>query len=334
MRATIFFALFILLFLVVSNNYAQELTLTTTTANTTASKSIIEMAELNGNPNAIIIATPLGNTATINPHPIGAWYYNGKWNIFNTDHANMAIGAQFKVQYFNQPDTNHFLHIVTKENLKGESSYIDNPALNNNPNALFKIFQNHAPDNRTASLNKFDAKAEYDATAGKWTIKNINGERLFPNTAYNVVIFPNSPKLSVQIPELTIRATASTPSTETPLSVATNVQTDATMVFPTPAPLTVVAREQNFPVQIGGNIALSAGRCYQPVATYTNPNVLITDTVIVNGQAPDNGVSLSWSAAVDNGSVKISVCNTNPSSSGVSGAIFVQGRKMNILVLR
>jgi|GEM_PF-5775580 len=333
MRATIFFALFIIM-LIVSNSYAQEITFTTTKTNLVASKATIEMAGLANNPNAIIVATPIGDAEKLNPHPIGAWYYNDKWNIFNTDHANLPIGLQFKVEVFLKPDANHFLHLVTKENLNGVSSYLDNPALNNNPNAQFKIFQNHAPDNRTASLNKFEAKAEYDTIVGKWMIKNVNGERLYPNTAYNVVISPNSPKLSVQIPELTIRATTSTPSTETPLSVVTNVQTDAAMVFPTPQPLIVVAREQNFPVQIGGNIALSAGRCYQPVAVYTNPNVLITDTVIVNGQSPDNGVSLSWSAAVDNGSVKISVCNTNPASSGVTGAIFVQGRKMNILVLR
>lgn len=185
----IIIGLIILTILTAINSLAQqEISLTTTRENLTASKATIDMAGLAGSPEAIIIATPLGETARLNPHPIGAWYYNEKWNIFNTDHANMTVGLKFKVEVFLRPDANHFLHIIKKDNLIGGESYIDSPILNDNPKAKVQIFQNHAPDNRSGSLNKYQANAEYNPTSGKWYIKNINGEQLIPNTAYNIIV--------------------------------------------------------------------------------------------------------------------------------------------------
>ena len=72
--------LVLFLVLTASDGFGQKITLTTTSAN--------------------IVATPTGNTARLNPHPIGAWYYNDKWNIFNTDHANLSVGLNFKIEVF------------------------------------------------------------------------------------------------------------------------------------------------------------------------------------------------------------------------------------------
>ena len=189
MKAKIILGLIMILALAVLSSYAQELTLTTTNANTVSSKSSIDLPGLTGNPLAIIVATPVGDTAALNPHPVGAWYYSGKWNIFNTDHAVMPIGSKYKVQFFLEPGPNQFLHLITQQNLGNEGSYIDNPALNNNPNAQLVILQNHAPDNRAGYyLNRFEAKTAYSSTTGKWYIANINGQPLNRNTAYNVVI--------------------------------------------------------------------------------------------------------------------------------------------------
>ena len=158
---------------------AQEFTLTTSYANIISSKALIDLPGLSGNSNAIIVATPLGNTSTSNRHPVGAWYYAGKWNIFNCDHAALIPGLTYKVQYFLKPDANQFLHLVTKQNLGKEGSYIDNGALNSNPNAQFIIFQNHSPEVRQgSSLNSFEVRAGYSKDARKWYITNIAGERL------------------------------------------------------------------------------------------------------------------------------------------------------------
>jgi len=51
------------------------------------------MPGLSGNPLAIIVATPLGDTELLNPNPLGAWYYAEKWNINNTNGAVMPPGA-------------------------------------------------------------------------------------------------------------------------------------------------------------------------------------------------------------------------------------------------
>jgi hypothetical protein len=169
--------------------FSQELTVTATNANTISSKTLIDLPGLTGNPLAIIVATPVGNTALLNTHPVGAWYYSGKWNIFNSDHAVMPLGAKYKVQFFKEPGPNQFMHLVTQQNLGAEGSYIDNPALNNNPNAQVKIFQNYAPDVRTPYyLNRFEAQAAYSSAAGRWYIANINGEAIGRGTVYNVVV--------------------------------------------------------------------------------------------------------------------------------------------------
>lgn len=180
----------VLLLLTASGSYAQqEFTLTTSAANVISSKALIDLPGLSGNPDAIIVATPLGNTKSANPHPIGAWYYSNKWNIFNSDHAVMPLGLTYKVQYFQTPGVNQFLHLVTQLSLGSEGSYIDNPALNNKPNAQFLFLQNHSPDVRTGSwLNQFEEKSGYSTAAGKWYITNIGGQAMQKGSAYNIVI--------------------------------------------------------------------------------------------------------------------------------------------------
>ncbi len=182
----------------VNSNAQQEYTLTTSPANISSAKALVDLPGLTGNTNAIIIATPLGNTKTMNPHPTGAWYYSGKWNIFNCDFAPMPVGLTYKVQYFLTPGTNQFLHLVTQGSLGAEGSYIDNPVLNNKANAQFVIFPNHSPETRAGSwLNPHEAKAAYNTSSGKWYITNINGQLMQKGCAYNIVVSSASGSTSI-----------------------------------------------------------------------------------------------------------------------------------------
>lgn len=95
MKSGFSLVIFIVLTLTTLNSFAQEFTLTTSSANIVSSRASIDLPGLTGNPWAIIVATPLGDTQRLNPHSIAAWYYNNKWNIFNTDQAVMPPGAKF-----------------------------------------------------------------------------------------------------------------------------------------------------------------------------------------------------------------------------------------------
>ena len=173
----------------IKSHAQQEFTLTTSPANITSAQALINLPELNGNPNAIILGIPQGNTATLNTHPLGVWYYTGRWYLFNTDFMPMLPGLTYKIQYFLSPGTNQFLHLVTQQNLGAEGSYIDNPALNNKPNVQLSIFQNHSPDIRAGSWrNPNEAKTGYNATSGRWYITNKNGQPLQKGCAYNIVV--------------------------------------------------------------------------------------------------------------------------------------------------
>lgn len=240
--AKIILGLILFLMLTAFSNYAQEFILTTTTANTVSSRSSIDLPGLAGNPLAIIVATPVGDTERLNPHSIAAWYYNNKWNIFNTDHAVMPPGAKYKIQVFLKPDATHFLHVVTKENLWARGSNIDNPSLNQNPNAQVTIFQNHAPDNRPYYFNRFEAKAAYDSATGKWSIKNVNGNPLYPNTAYNVVITSGG-------------------------AVGSNISQISLTPIPTPTPVTTA--NQTIPTAPQSPMPTSTGPCTKETAYQT-----------------------------------------------------------------
>jgi hypothetical protein len=183
----ILLALYILITL--TTHAQQEFTLTTSGANITSSQALINLPELNGNPNAIINAVPQGTTSSVNTNPLGVWYYSGRWYVFNTNFNPMLPGLIYKIQYFLMEGPNQFLHLVTQANLGAEGSYIDNPALNNKPNVQFSIMQNHSPDMRAGSWrNPNEAKTGYNASSGKWYITNVNGQPIQKGCAYNIII--------------------------------------------------------------------------------------------------------------------------------------------------
>ena len=151
--------------------------------------TLFDVPALNGNPTAVIFVNPVEvKGINLNPHPICAYYTRERWSVMNVDNSAIPPGAQFSVQYYARPDNNHFVHIVTKENLVKSNSYIDHSGLNGNPNAQFQFFQNAAPNIRGGFVNKSEIKIQYDAGASKWYISNINGSTLDYSIGYNIFI--------------------------------------------------------------------------------------------------------------------------------------------------
>jgi hypothetical protein len=74
---------------------------TATAPNISGNWTAIDYPLTNGNPNAIIIATPNYNPGgaggIYDDHPIGVWYNGSKWSIFNQDLAAMPVNASFNL---------------------------------------------------------------------------------------------------------------------------------------------------------------------------------------------------------------------------------------------
>ena len=188
-KITLLFAFAILFAL---NGIAQkQFTVTSSKANNygNGTCTLFDNPDLNGNPTAIIFVTAVEvNGINLDPHPICA-YYNGKqWSVMNTDNSTMPAGSQFNVQYYATADEKDFVHIVTRENLVKNNSYIDHAGLNGNPKAKFQFFQNVAPNIRGGLVNSADAKIQYDESTGKWFVSNNNGKTMDIATGYNIAI--------------------------------------------------------------------------------------------------------------------------------------------------
>ncbi len=223
--------LLVLLTLTSVKSFAQEFVLTTTKANVSGNRAIIDLPGLNGNSDAIILITPLSSTQSLNSRTVGVFYNENKWEIFNLDQTAMPVGAKYKLEFVLQPTANQFLHIVTDQNIRGENSDIDNPALNNNPTAQFKISLNWSPSTRGGDYNRFETKVGYNPASGKWYIANINGKAMYRKWAYNILITS----------EGTVSTISSIPQ-PTP-QPATGV-----LITPTPTPIITAATPQPTPI--------------------------------------------------------------------------------------
>jgi hypothetical protein len=184
----IFLQIFILL-IAFRSQAQQQYTQTVTAQNRNCNSgcSVIDVPELNNNPAAILFVTPISGSTNQNPHPIGAYYmYLNKWSVFNLDGTAIPLGTQFKVEYYVNPDSSHFVYILPPRVHLSDPAYIDNPGLNNNPNAQIRVFP-HVSATIGNLWNKYPVKVEYDAIASKWFIANINGTLISPDVAYNIM---------------------------------------------------------------------------------------------------------------------------------------------------
>jgi hypothetical protein len=209
--------LFFLIVMTATAAYAQQtFTQTVTKLNKSCNNgcSVIDVPELNNNPDAVILATPvLVNGVNPNPHPIGAYYmYLKKWSIFNLDNTPIAEGAKFKVEYYVKPDASKFVYVVPK----GIDACIDNAGLNNNPDATIMAFPT-GPPSRGALFNRNEIKVEYDAASSKWCIVNVNAFFAVPTgTAYNIGFSQGATGSNPTRPSPNATRTAVTPSSTAP----------------------------------------------------------------------------------------------------------------------
>ena len=96
----------------------------------------------NANPDAALSVTqnwnPGGVGGTYNDHPVGVRYDAEvrQWVIFNEDGAEVPEGAAFNVTVFPLGEPT-FVQRATSENITENWTYIDDPLVNGDPNAIF-----------------------------------------------------------------------------------------------------------------------------------------------------------------------------------------------------
>ena len=161
-------------------------------ANIGGDSTYINNSHTNNNPNAILIVTPNwdpgGVGGTYNNHPIGVWYDTSaqKWAIFNQDGVDMPANASFNV-LIPTTGTAVFVQTATLANSGGDSTYIDNPHTNNNPDAIVLVTQNWNPSGASGTYNDHPIGVWYFTSAQKWAIFNQDEVNMPVNASFNVL---------------------------------------------------------------------------------------------------------------------------------------------------
>jgi hypothetical protein len=81
-----------------------------------------------------------------------------------------------------------FIHRAAPENLSENSTYLDNPLTNGNPNAVLYVTQNWNPGGGTGTYNEHPVGVWYDDGRQKWAIFNQDRETMRDGAAFNVTV--------------------------------------------------------------------------------------------------------------------------------------------------
>ena len=163
-----------------------------TAANTSGNSTYLDVYYANGNPNRLLLVTPVynptGASGVYNNHPIGVWYdaARGRWAIFNQDHATMPVGAAFSVSDGNA-SSNNVVHRAAAANISGHMTWLDNPYANGQPNAFVYVTANWNPGGVGGTYNSHPVGVWYDAVRGRWAIFNQDFAAMPEGASFNVV---------------------------------------------------------------------------------------------------------------------------------------------------
>lgn len=164
-----------------------------TVANIVSNWTNIDHPWLNGNPEALFFVSqnwnPTEGVNVYNDHSIGVWYTGSNWAIFNQDEEEMPEDASFNILIPND-SLNSFVHYAAEENVSGNSTIIDNPEINNDPDAILLVTQNWNPGNIGGTYNDHPIGVWYTGT--RWAVFNQDLETIPEGAAFNVGIVRGS----------------------------------------------------------------------------------------------------------------------------------------------
>jgi hypothetical protein len=81
-----------------------------------------------------------------------------------------------------------FVHRATPENISANSTYLNNPQTNNEPNVILYVTQNWNPGGDTGTYNDHPIGVWYDSSTQRWAIFNQDREAMPEGAAFNVAV--------------------------------------------------------------------------------------------------------------------------------------------------
>jgi hypothetical protein len=81
-----------------------------------------------------------------------------------------------------------FIHRATPENISQNSTYLDNPLTNGDPNVILYVTQNWNPGGGAGTYNEHPIGVWYDDSRQQWAIFNQDRETMPDGTAFNVAV--------------------------------------------------------------------------------------------------------------------------------------------------
>ncbi len=120
------------------------------------------------------------------------WYTGSSWAIFHEDGTPIPAGATYNV--LGVPATtfsngNLYVHTATAANTSGDSTYLDDSFVNNDPNAVIIATQNwNAGGSCGCVYNNHQIGVWYNSWSGRWGIFNEDGSAMPVGTSFNVEV--------------------------------------------------------------------------------------------------------------------------------------------------
>ncbi len=144
------------------------------------------------NPQAMVFVTPAwispAGGSVYNPHPIGVWYTQGNWAIFNEDQTAMPLGKVFNVGVLGTDQA--YIQQSNGSNISGDFTTLDYAPANDNPNAMLLVTQNWNPGGQGGAYNAHEIGVFY--TGSRWAIFNQDLSPMNAGLSFNVAYIGNT----------------------------------------------------------------------------------------------------------------------------------------------
>jgi hypothetical protein len=144
------------------------------------------------NASQILIVTPNWNpgnqeVGVYDDHAVGVWWSGSQWEVYNEDQAAMPAGASFNVRWAD-PKDGAFVYTTTAADSQHTYATLDNPNLNNQPNA--KVFVTHVRNPGGSGSAYHDHPLGVWYTGTRWAILNEDIAKMPVGVSFNVMVAP------------------------------------------------------------------------------------------------------------------------------------------------